>query len=176
MKVRDLERLCRANGISAAKADMVTRSLRDAEELPVAGRGANAPEADAGVAAKILIAIAGSSKGNLAARRLAVLGLLRSGRGSRRTLLLRLTSLLEGSVDLEHLIQCRIGRNIREAQFIFDDGRTEIFTLNPAKDYSTRLRVEGVIPGAFLRELTSRLQETTSVPSPVADREEHEDS
>jgi len=176
MKVRDLERLCAANGVGATKADMVTRSLREVEELRVGGRGANAPDANPEDAAKLLIALTGSSTGKLAVDRLKVLSSLRSNKQKSATLLSRLTELLGGHEDLDRLVQCRIGRNIREAQFIFSDSKVEQFLLYSPKDYSERLRVEGVIPGAFLKNVARLIQEKETFPATPSDIEEHDDS
>lgn len=174
MKIRDIERLLAANGIAKSKMDAVTRRLRESKKLPAAGRGVNAPDATTVQAAKVLIATAGSAKGVSADKRLMVLRNLKSGTGAGTRLSRRIKALLEGDAQLKNLIECRIGRNVREASFHFDDGSVETFVMKQPRDYSTRLRTEGVIPGDLMRLLADLLQRRISVPE--AGRDEEPDS
>lgn len=171
MKIRDIERLLSANGIGRSKMDMVTRRLRETGELPKMARGANAPEATADHAVKVLIATAGSSKAVAADRRLGVLVRLSHNEESLPN---RLKRLLNGGSEIDALVECRIGRNVREATLLFDGGVVEKFEVDHPPEYSKRLRVEGVIPGELMRLLSKHLKS----PNPISESNgaEEEDS
>jgi hypothetical protein len=174
VKVRDLERLLAANGIAATKMDIVTRGLREAGQLPVAARGANAPHVSGLIGARVLIATAGSSKGNGAAKRLSLLKKLKSETHKPSSFLIRLSRLLKGHPDLERVQECRIGRNVSEASILFVDGAVEKFSVADSPDYRSRLRVEGVIPGDLLRQIAKVIAERASVP--LSDRNGESDN
>ena len=175
MKVRDIERLLAANGIGKAKMDVVTRRLREARQLPVAARGLNAPDVTGRSAAKVLIATAGSAKGVSADRRLQLLRGLKSDRDGRTKLISRLGRLLDGSPELDQVAECRIGRNVREASLMFVDGQIEKFSTAEPPDYSSRLRVEGTIPGNLLRQLAKSIANRESIPNPDSNEDPDND-
>ena len=175
MKVRDIERLLAANGIGKSKMDTVTRRLREAKKLSVAARGANAPEATVIEAVKVLVATAGSSKGVAADRRWNVLKGLRSERDHKTSLRRRLHGLLKDRNELSEVREVRVARNAREASICFDDGSVERFLMKEPRDYSSRLKVEGVIPVRLLQTLFEQLQKVEPVPAAIPDREEEDD-
>ena len=175
MKVRDIERLLAANGIGKAKMDIVTRRLRDAGQLPVAARGLNAADVTGRSTAKVLIATAGSAKGVSADRRLRLLRGLKSDLDGKTKLIARLGRLLDGSAELQEVAECRVGRNVREASLLFVDGAIERFSTTEPPDYSSRLRVEGVIPGNLLRQLAISIANRSSIPDPESDEEPDSD-
>jgi hypothetical protein len=175
LKVRDIERLLAANGIGKSKMDTITRVLRKAGKLPSAGRGANAPEATVFEAVKILVATAGSSKGVAAERRWSVLKKLRSDRDGGLSLSRRLQRLMKDANELASIREIRVARNAREASILFNDGLVELFRLKEPRDYSSRLKVEGVIPVQLLQTLSEQLLKTEPVPEPVSDQEEEDD-
>ena len=152
VRVRDLERLLTAQGVSAAKMDGITRKLRECGRLPTGGRGINAPTIGPSEAAIILVAVAGSPKANEADTRVAKLEpLLSGGRVGARTLLEAVTSLLENPMNLESLTEVRIARTRRRAAFIFRDGKVEEFyTAKPdARTYI--FSVEGIMSAPLLQ-------------------------
>ena len=175
MKNRDIERVLSTRGIGSAKLDIVTRQLRNAKQLRIAARGQNAPEATARSAAKILIATAGSAKGVSADRRLQLLRGLKSDRDGKTKLITRLGHLLDSSPELEDITEFRIGRNVREASLRFVDGSSEVFRASNPRDYSSRLRVEGSIPGILLRELAQMIAGKAAIPPCGPDEEPDSD-
>lgn len=156
MKVRDLERLLTAQGVSAAKMDGITRKLRECGRLPTGGRGINAPTIGPSEAAIILIAVAGSPKANEADTRVAKLEpLLSSGHVRGRTLHEAVTFLLADPMNLASLTEVRIARTTRRAAFIFRDGTVEEFHAAKPGARRDRFSVDGIMAAPLL-ELVAR--------------------
>ena len=156
MRVRGLERLLTAQGVSAAKMDGITRKLRESGRLPTGGRGINAPIIGPNEAAIILIAVAGSPKSNEADTRVAKLQpLLSNGRARSRTLLDAVTALLADPTNLDTITEVRISRTKRRAAFIFRSGKVEEFHSAKPDGRADRFYVEGIL-GTPLLELVAR--------------------
>ena len=152
MRVRGLERLLTAQGVSAAKMDGITRKLRESGRLPKGGRGTNAPVIGPDEAATILIAVAGSARANEADVRVAKLEtLVRDGRPGACTLREAVTSLLRDPESLDAMAQVRIARTRRKAAFIFRDGRVEEFHTAKPDSRADRYYVEGILSAPLLK-------------------------
>ena len=152
MRVRSLERLLTAQGVSAAKMDGITRKLRESGRLPKGGRGINAPIIGPDEAAIILIAVAGSARANEANVRVAKLEtLLRDGKPGAHTLLEAIRSLLADPASLDAMAQVRIARTKRKAAFIFRDGSVEEFHTARPDGRADRYYVEGILSAPLLK-------------------------
>lgn len=153
VNARDLERLLTAQGVGGAKMDAVTRKLRESGRLPKGGRGTNAPTIGPNEAATILIAVAGSAKGNEADARVGKLECLRSTSDdhAKRTLLEVLALLLEDPSELANVAEVRVARTQRRAAIHSIDGRVEEFRAPKPENRTDRFCVEGILPSPLLR-------------------------
>lgn len=150
---RDLERLLTAHGVGATKMDAITRKLRESGRLPKGGRGAHAPTIGPVEAATVIIAVAGSAKGNEADARVAKLEALCSTtiKGSKRTLVNALALLLADPSKLADVAEVRVARMHRRATIHLIDGQVEEFRSPKPDNRTDRFSVEGVVPLALLR-------------------------
>ena len=145
ISARDLERHFIDANFTASKLDLVTRSLREAKRIPTAGRGLYAARVNAGIAAAMLVAYLGSSKGVTAAARLAKLETARSADGD--LLLDVVRTMLVEPIDF---VELRISRIGRRGRLVFADGRTLWFSKTGTFPPADRVDVEGVVgPGVI---------------------------
>jgi hypothetical protein len=158
---RDLERLLTAQGVGGAKMDAITRKLRESGRLPKGGRGPHAPTIGPNEAATILIAVAGSAKGNEADARVGKLESLRSTSGdhAKRTLLEVLALLLKEPSELQDVAEVRVARTQRRAAVHFVDGRVEEFRAPKPENRTDRFHVEGILPSQLLRLIALAIHE-----------------
>ena len=161
MNVRDLERLFTAHGVGAAKMDATTRKLRECGRLPVGGRGPNAPTIGFVEAATILVAVAGSAKGNEADARVGKLASLRCTSGDYVSWSLPevLAQLLSDPATLHGLAEVRIARIKKRATIHFKDGRVEEFLDQKPDTRVDRFDVEGILPVALLDLIASAIRD-----------------
>ena len=173
MTARDLERLLTAQGAGKAKIEAITRQLRDSGRLRTAGRGNYAPTIGPEDAALMLIALAGSTKGNEADIRVGKLqGIVRkTGNRSKRTLLETLTLLLSEPSKLKDVAAVRVARTQRRAGVHFIDGRVEEFSSPKSGKCTDRFQVEGILPRPLLQLVASALlDECPSAPDAVGEQ------
>lgn len=163
VNVRDLERLLTAQGVGSAKMDAITRKLRESGRLPKGGRGINAPTIGAKEAATILIAVAGSAKGNEADVRVEKLEALRSTTGDhgKQSLHDVLTLLLREPSELNDMAELRVARTQRRASIHFVDGRVEEFRAPKPDARTDRFYVEGILPSPLLQLVAAAICEVS---------------
>jgi len=141
--------------------DATTRKLRECGRLPVGGRGTNAPTIGFVEAATILVAVAGSAKGNEADARVGKLESLRCTSGDHESwpLLEVLALLLGDPAKLHGVAEVRIARIKKRATIQFEDGRVEEFLDQKPDTRVDRFDVEGILPAALLGLIASAIRD-----------------
>lgn len=152
ISARSLERHFTDAGFTATKLDLVTRSLREAKRIPTAGRGLYAARIDAGIAAAMLVAYLGSSKGVTAAARLEKLEKARSDKGELMLDVVR--NLLSEPIDFKELRISRIGVRGR---LVFTGGETVWFSKTGKLPPADRIDVEGVVGPTVIKNIAAAL-------------------
>lgn len=163
--VADLERLLIANGAAGRKTKSITQRLRDANHLPVEGRGRSAAVIGAEDAAKVLVALAGSTKAIEADTRLLELQKLRLS-GSipgGQTLIAVLALLLQNPEQFGRVQSVRIGRTSRHATIQYEALPSMHFGPPGFQFEDDRFYVEGVISGGLVRLIAAALSEVHQV-------------
>jgi hypothetical protein len=163
MHVKALERLASSRGVNASKADTITRRLREADQLPLGGRGPNAPQIKAGEVAKFLIAVAGSAKANDAPVRLEKLMVLR-GR-NKRTLLEALEDILMNTESRRSIREIRIARTRTHAIIVAGDLTSEEFFPSGKRLRPGRFYVAGILDAEFLEIVAAALAGGSDAPA-----------
>lgn len=163
-----------SNGIGAAKMAAITRAMRHSGRLVVKGHGVNARHLTATEVAELLIATAGAGKAVKAVDRLNELEKLRSA-SDRTNLIDALTQVLMGEARARHLVEVRIGRNVRAATLVYPE-RVEEFRSKANPDYRYRVRVDGVLPYALLHHVAELIKTEASVPDGSKSEEPDDDA
>lgn len=167
MKARELEKLVVAEGATASKVATIATKLRETGRLSKSGRGPYAPTINARQAATMLVAVAGSSRANVAGARIEKLeALTLNGEEDEATLIGRLTEILEDARLSSAIEEVRVARTIGRAVILYRMGQIEEFLGGTRYDLNRRFRSVGELPGGLLETVAQLLQVTTKRRTP----------